>query len=339
MPSITIAVYDGCRASSFTNLLDMLDIANLQWQKRYATSETLFRWQLASVDGKPIRTATQVRMAVDTTLQSAAPADIVMVAASKYSNKLEFPDFLKRQRPLTQWLKQRGEAGALVMSLCTGTFLLAESGLLNGKRATTTWWLADLFKNLYPQVTLDVNQLLIQDSNVMVAGAGSTDALMALQLIERYMGQQIASLTSKLMLVDNNQIEQTPYLTLQQQLQHNDSLVADAQTWLQVHMREPGALEKLAGHLNVSSRTLIRRFKQVMDITPNRYLQNLRIDAAKRLLESSGSSIETVMLQVGYNDLSSFSRLFQRKTGLTPRAYRARFQYANSPYVNTATGT
>ncbi|WP_439135032.1 GlxA family transcriptional regulator [Pseudomaricurvus sp.] len=328
MPTITIAVYDGCRPSSFTNLLDMLDIANLQWQKRYETQEILFRWQLASVDGKPIRTATNIRMAVDTTLQNATETDMVMVAASKYSNKEEFPDFVKRQRPLTQWIKQRGEDGALVMTLCTGTFLVAESGLLDGKLATTTWWLSDLFQRLYPKVTLDVNQLLINADNVMVAGAGSTDSLMALQLIERYMGQQIASLTSKLMLVDNNQIEQTPYLTLQQQLQHNDSLVADAQTWLQVHMKEPGALEKLATHLNVSSRTLIRRFKQVMDITPNRYLQNLRIDAAKRLLESSGSSIETIMLQVGYNDLSSFSRLFQRKTGLTPRAYRARFQYA-----------
>ncbi|MBU3070398.1 helix-turn-helix domain-containing protein [Aestuariicella sp. G3-2] len=329
MPSITIAVYDGCRTSSFSNLMDMLDIANLQWQKRYDTQEALFRWQLASVDGKPIRTATNVRIAVDTTLQNATETDVIMVAASKYSNKQEFPDYLKRQRPLIQWIKQRGEQGALVMALCTGTFLLAESGLLDGKRATTTWWLADLFQRLYPQITLDVNQLLVNSDNVIVAGAGSTDSIMALQLIERYMGQQVASLTSKLMLVDNNQIEQTPYLTLQQQLQHNDSLVADAQTWLQVHMKEPGALEKLATHLNVSSRTLIRRFKQVMDITPNRYLQNLRIDAAKRLLETSGGTIETIMLQVGYNDLSSFSRLFQRKTGLTPRAYRARFQYRN----------
>ncbi|GAB3110547.1 helix-turn-helix domain-containing protein [Aestuariicella hydrocarbonica] len=337
MPTITIAVYDGCRASSFTNFLDMLDIANLQWQKRYDTSETLFRWKLASGDGKPIRTATHIRMAVDSTFQDAEPSDVVMVAAAQYGNKQAFPEFLKRQRLLIQWLKQRSDQGAMLLTLCTGTFLVAETGILNNQRATTTWWQADLFRARYPSVTLDVDQLLIQSDNFMIAGAGNTDSLMALKLIERYMGHQIASLTSKLMLVDNNQVEQTPYLTLQQQLQHNDSLVADAQTWLQIHMKEPGALDKLAEHLNVSSRTLIRRFKQVMEVTPNRYLQNLRIDTAKRLLETSGNSIEAIMLQVGYNDLSSFSRLFQRKTGLTPRAYRARFQYPNSghsPQIN-----
>ncbi len=327
MPNITIAVFNGCRSSSFTNLLDMLDIANLQWQKRYGTTDTLFRWQLASIDGQPIRTATHIRMAVDSSLQAAPDTDIVMVAAAQYSNKQDFPSVLQAQQPLVNWLKRRGDNGALILSLCTGTFLLAETGLLDHQQATTTWWLADLFRARYPQVDLHVEQLLIDSKDFLIAGAGNTDALMALKLIERYMGQQIASLTSKLMLVDSNQVEQTPYLTLQQQLQHNDSLVADAQTWLQVHMREPGALDKLAEHLKVSSRTLIRRFKHVMDVTPNRYLQNLRIDTAKRLLETSDKTIEGVMLQVGYNDLSSFSRLFQRKTGLTPRAYRGRFQF------------
>jgi transcriptional regulator GlxA family with amidase domain len=329
MPSIAIAVHDGCRLSSFSNVLDMLDIANLQWQKRYDTADTLFRWQLVSRDGRPIRTATNVRIAVDTTFQDAEPADVVLVAASPYSNKQEFPEFLNKQRPLIHWLKKQAENGKTVISSCTATFLLAETGLLQGKPATTTWWLADLFRARYPGILLDVEQLIVKADNMITGGAGNTDSLIALRLIEKYMGQQIASLTSKLMLVDSNHVEQTPYLTLQQQLNHNDSLVADAQTWLQIHMKEPGALEKLADHLGVSSRTLIRRFKQVMSVTPNRYLQNLRIDTAKRLLETSGGSIESIMLQVGYNDLSSFSRLFQKKTGLTPRAYRARFQSAS----------
>ena len=326
MPSIAIAVHDGCRTSSFAGLLDFLDIANLQWQKRYDTADALFRWQLVSKDGRPIRSATNIRMAVDTTFQDAEPADIVLVAASPYTTKRDFPEILAKQKPLINWLKHQAEKGTTVISSCTATFLLAETGLLSGKKATTTWWLADLFRTRYPDIELDIEQLIVKADNLMTGGAGNTDSLMALRLIEKYMGQQIASLTSKLMLVDSNHVEQTPYLTLQQQLQHNDSLVADAQTWLQVHMKEPGALEKLAEHLGVSSRTLIRRFKQVMSVTPNRYLQNLRIDTAKRLLETSGGSIESIMLQVGYNDLSSFSRLFQRKTGLTPRAYRGRFQ-------------
>ncbi|MGH1371495.1 MAG: GlxA family transcriptional regulator [Cellvibrionaceae bacterium] len=326
MPSIAIAVHDGCRLSSFSNILDMLDIANLQWKKRYDTADTLFRWQLVSRDGRPIRTATQVRIAVDCAFQDAEPADVVLVAASPYSNKQEFPEFLSKQRPLINWLKHQAENDKLIISSCTATFLLAETGLLDGKPATTTWWLSELFQKRYPSIELDIEQLIIKSGNLVTGGAGNTDSLMALRLIEKYMGQQIASLTSKLMLVDSNHVEQTPYLTLQQQLNHNDSLVADAQTWLQIHMKEPGALDKLAEHLGVSSRTLIRRFKQVMSVTPNRYLQNLRIDTAKRLLETSGGTIESIMLQVGYNDLSSFSRLFQKKTGLTPRAYRGRFQ-------------
>lgn len=335
MPSIAIAVHDGCRLSSFSNILDMLDIANLQWKKRYDTADTLFRWQLVSRDGRPIRTATQVRIAVDSTYHDAEAADIVLVAASPYSNKQDFPDFLSKQRPLIQWLKHQAEHDKLIISSCTATFLLAETGLLDGRPATTTWWLSELFQKRYPKIKLDIEQLIVKSGNLVTGGAGNTDSLMALRLIEKYMGQQIASLTSKLMLVDSNHVEQTPYLTLQQQLNHNDSLVADAQTWLQIHMKEAGALDKLADHLSVSSRTLIRRFKQVMSITPNRYLQNLRIDTAKRLLETSGGTIESIMLQVGYNDLSSFSRLFQKKTGLTPRAYRGRFQSASDTHSET----
>ncbi|NIB43993.1 helix-turn-helix domain-containing protein [Pseudomaricurvus alkylphenolicus] len=329
MPKVTIAVYDGARLSSFSNLLDTLDIANMQWQKQYEAREALFEWQLASPGGRAVTSATRMPVVPDCSLADAGRSDIVIVAAGKYSNKYHYPQFLDQQRRLISWLRQQGEAGSDIVASCTATFLLAETGLLDGLRATTTWWLANLFRERYPRIELDVNKLLVNSENYIIGGAGNTDSLVAMQLIERYMGPQIAALTSKLMLVDANHVEQTPYMTLQQQLQHNDSLVAEAQSWLQVNMREPGALDKLADHLNVSSRTLIRRFKQAMDITPNRYLQNLRIDTAKRLLETSGSTIEAIMLQVGYNDLSSFSRLFQRKTDLTPRAYRSRFAYVD----------
>ena len=175
-------------------------------------------------------------------------------------------------------------------------------------------------------IFLKVEQLITEQDRLICGGAANSHQLISLRMVENCMGTNIASLSAKTLLVDTNEIEQTPYLTLQNQQQHNDQLVSSAQSWIQRNLKEKISLEELSQHLSVSQRTLIRRFKYAIKDTPNSYIQNLRIDTAKKLLESSGHSVDKIMEQVGYADISSFSRLFRRKTGLTPKAYRQRFQ-------------
>lgn len=326
MPTISFVIPEGFRLANLGSFQDLLHVANRQWQKVHGNNDVSFEWHTVAQDNQPIESATGIKITPDYSLSQCPPANITIVPALSYTGKHQWPSLLDRHKPIYQLLQQRDQQGDMIISHCTSVFLLAESGILSNRPATTAWWLKDTFAERYPHIELQIDQLTVESDNIITGAAGNSDQLLTLNLIERYMGPQISALVSKLLLIDLNRIEQTPFLTLQQQLQHNDSLVADAQTWLQNNLRESAAVSNLPDVLKVSARTLIRRFTNALGETPNRYLQNLRIDTAKRLLETTDQNVEGVMTQVGYTDLSSFSRLFQRKTGLTPRAYRHRFR-------------
>lgn len=324
MPSVTFAVPPHHRLSNLGAFQDLLHVANRQWQKTFGNQDVQFEWHTASIDGKPVEAATGLKVAMDSSLKDSPESNIIVIPALTYTTRAQWDKDLAELTELFQWLRERRSTD-LIVSHCTGVFSLAEAGLLDNRSATTAWWLKEQFRDRYPAIQLDIDQLIVESDNILTGAAGNSDQLLALNIINRYMGPQITALVSKLLLVDLNRMEQTPFLTLQQQLEHTDSLVADAQTWLQNNLKESAAVSNLPEVLKVSARTLIRRFNNALGETPNRYLQNLRIDTAKRLLETTDQSVEVIMSQVGYTDLSSFSRLFQRKTGLTPRAYRHRF--------------
>lgn len=327
MPNIALIAYDDCYTSSLAKVQDNLNVANAFWRKQHGDTEGQFTTKILSMDQEVIQTTSGLRMLSDGNLSQAEDCQVIFVPSLHYAGELPFNRRIRQLQPLVDWLRSQHKKGKLIMGHCTSSFILAETGLLDGGTATTSWWLEKRFKQRYPNIELNIRQLYIEHNRVISGAAANSEQLMALRLIERFMGKSIANQCAKATLLNTNEIEQTAFLTLENQLEHNDPLVSKAQAWLQRNMKERFSLDQLADELAVSTRTLIRRFKQVLDETPNRYLQNLRIDTAKRMLENSGLAVESVMLQVGYTDLSSFSRLFQRKTGLTPRAYRQRFQH------------
>lgn len=196
---------------------------------------------------------------------------------------------------------------------------------------TTTWWLERQFRAKYPKVDLQIRSVITESDRLVCAGASASYLLQAIRIIERFSGPAIASQTAKSLLIDVSQTSQVPYLPLLVERAHSDSLVERAQHWLQSNMTKELRISVLADALAISDRTLIRRFKAALGQTPLAYLQDLRLEAARALLETGDLSVEAIGGQVGYNDTSSFSRLFRQRIGMSPGAYRNRFQINSAP--------
>ncbi|MCV6624793.1 MAG: helix-turn-helix domain-containing protein, partial [Cellvibrionaceae bacterium] len=288
MPNIALLAYDDCYTSSLAKVQDNLHIANAYWRKQHGDTEGQFVTKVISVDAKNVASIGGLNFFVDGDLSLADDCQVIVVPSLFYSGEPAFSRKLKQMRPMVDWLRSQHAKGKTLMGHCTSSFILAETGLLDGGIATTSWWLEKRFRQRYPDVELNIRQLFVEHNRVMSGAAANSEQLMTLRLIERFMGKSIASQCAKATLLNTNEVEQTAFLTLENQLEHNDPLVSKAQAWLQRNMKERFSLNQLADELAVSTRTLIRRFKQVLDETPNRYLQNLRIDTAKRMLENSG---------------------------------------------------
>jgi transcriptional regulator GlxA family with amidase domain len=223
---------------------------------------------------------------------------------------------------LLQWAQDKG---VMVIGNCTGNFFLAEAGLLDGKRATTHWGYQDLFKQKYPSVNLQADKLITVDGNIYCAGGGLAWFDLGIHIIEKQLGYDAAVQTAKAFVIDYRRESQLSYNLSRTSIQHQDDMIAQVQSYLDEYYSRQQNLDELAALFNVSKRTLIRRFKQALNSTPNAYIQTIRIEVAQKLLAESPLSVEQIMNNVGYEDISSFRRLFKHQVGLTPVEYRKRF--------------
>lgn len=329
MPRAAILTYDGCYASSVAGFADILQIANSHLRLEQAPASALFDWCFVSPSGGPM-TASNGLPLQTRKLGPRERFDLVFVPSFHYGGHRQFDAFLDRQADACAWMTAQWRAGAWVAANCTGTFILAQTGLLNGRAATTTWWLERQFRMKFPEVDLQLRPVITEMDRLICAGASASYLVQTVRVIERFAGPVIASQCAKAMLIDVSQTSQIPYLPLLAQRNHSDALVHKAQRWLQRNMTQDLKISELAEALAVSDRTLIRRFRSVLDQTPLTYLQDLRLEAARALLETSSHSVEDVACQVGYSDASSFSRLFRQRIGMSPGAYRGRFQMTSS---------
>ncbi len=229
---------------------------------------------------------------------------------------------------LVQWLGRFREAAAgqvRVASNCTGAFLLAEAGLLDGRQATTHWGFSNQFRQRFPAVDLQSDKLITVDGHIACAGGGMAWWDLGVYLVERFAGAKVARELAKAFVIDAGRTSQAPYGALQARRYHSDAAVLTLQDWLEANYTRPVTLQTLARLAGLTERSLIRRFKAATGDTPTGYLQILRVESARQHLENSRSPVEEVTRMVGYEDVSSFSRLFRKHTGLAPGVYRARF--------------
>lgn len=275
-----------------------------------------------------------LRLAVER--HGAAIASVVQVPAEELPagpfHLLFIPPSIEQQPPvpsarLVSWLRQQHGKGCVLASACAGIFLLAPTGLLDGKAATTHWLLAERCKKEFPAIHVQPERLLVDEGDVVTAGGISAWMDLTLALVGRFFGGATAVALGKYFLLDAGSRQQSYFSCFTPILDHKDGLVLTVQHRLERHFAAPLSVAAMAAWVHVSPRTLQRRFRAATGESPIRYLQKLRLAKAQALLESTRLSLEEIVIEVGYGDLSSFRGLFRQQCGLSPSRYRQRFSF------------
>ncbi len=326
MPRVAILGFDAVHASVLGGVADMLQVANAHMLRQGIPASEFFEWDFLSAQQHRVRASNGLELGTRPLAEQRGRYDLVFIPSLHYQGWRSFQRFLSAQHSVQAWLIEQWEQGAWLCANCTATFLLAETGLLDNRMATTTWWLEHHFRQRFPLVDLQMRPMITESERLVCGGAHASFLMQTVHVLKQFAGQAIAMQCAHSMLIDLTQTTQTPLQPLVADRSHNDPLVQRAQRWLQERLAEPVRMTELAQYLAVSERTLIRRFNAVLQQPPLTYLQNLRIDTARSLLEAGDLSIEQIALHAGYSDISSFSRLFRKRIGFTPAAYRARFR-------------
>ncbi|SPL70639.1 HTH-type transcriptional regulator CdhR [Acinetobacter stercoris] len=322
MIKVTLVGFDGVLASALTGILDLFSMAGVSWnriQKREI--ERLFHVNIASKNAGVIQCINGMRIQSNLAFCEIYDTDLVVIPTIG----ADIQDVLNNNPELLEFIQHAHQNTWMIAGNCTGNFILAEAGILNGRCATTHWGFQDDFKKRYPEVLLHADQLVTRDEHIYCAGGGIAWFDLGLHFIERFYGFEVAIETAKSFVIDYRRESQLSYSLLKIAKPHQDILIQDIQNWMSLNFSEEFSIDTIAEKFNITPRTLIRRFKNALDITPNVYIQILRVEAAQKQLEETQHSIEQIMQAVGYHDLSSFRRLFFKKTGLTPLEYRKRF--------------
>ncbi|WP_028115594.1 GlxA family transcriptional regulator [Ferrimonas senticii] len=322
MLNVVVLGFDKALSSAIAGVVDLLSLTGISWNRlQNQTPEPKFQVQIASKDGGPIRCINGIDLNAHIAFADIAEPDAIVIPTIGG----HIPDVLAHNPKLLAVIRHAHQHNWLIAANCTGNFLLAEAGVLDGRQATTHWGYEQLFRQRYPQVELQPQLMLTRDDNLFSAGGGQAWFDLALHLIEQAYGYETALETAKAFVLDYHRDSQQSYSLMKLAKPHKDPLVHQIQRHLDNHFAEPQNLDDLARQFNVSKRTLIRRFNHALNIAPNGYIQSLRIESARKRLEQTSQTVEQVMNAVGYEDASSFRRLFRQYTGATPTEYRKRF--------------
>lgn len=322
MIRVTIVVFDFVLSSAVSAMNELLYFAgNVHHPAVHPEEGQRFSIKLASWDGKPVKTMNQVPLSPHCAIPDIEQSDVWLVP----SIAGDIERTLEENGPLIQFLRKVGQTDAMLGSNSSGAFFLAEAGLLDGKLATTHRSNEALFRQRYPDVKLQFKQRLTHDGSILTERGGMSWFDMGLYLVELFCGRAVAAATAEYYMVDNQRSGQLSFAPASNRKQHNDNTVLDIQHWMESRIGESIALEDVVQRFGLSNRSLIRRFKQATGQTPIQYLQKLRLEEACKLLLHTGESIELITSRVGYEDISSFARLFKRRMGMSPGSYRAKF--------------
>ena len=280
-----------------------------------------FRVTTASVDGRAVLCDGPIHIKPMAALKDIHRTDLIFIPTTG----LGIEDVAERNAQVVPWLKRWQERGTAIASVCSGVGLVAETGMLDGKRATTHWALAGRFREKYPRVKW-LPELMVTEDRGFFCGGGVHAALdLSLYLVEKFCGHEIAMQSAKALLIDTPRAWQAGFAVVPLKTEHSDGPISKAQDWLHENFHRTFPLDEPARRVGMSSRNFIRRFKQATGDSPLSYLQKLRIAAAKRMLEVDHRSVQEVSDAVGYQDVAFFRALFQRHTGASPTAYREKF--------------
>ncbi len=281
--------------------------------------------QLVSANSGALGVSNDVLVTPHATLAECPPVDIVCVPEV---NLPPGTPLKERFAIEIDWLIQRYADGALLATACSGAMLLAEAGLLDGLEATTHWAWCPTLARSHPTVKVHEQRALVVTSEgqrLVMAGGGTTWLDLALYLVARSVDVETAMQVARINLIDWHSIGQQPFARLARTRQVEDSVIGRSQTWIAEHYDEPNPVTALVRLSGLAERSFKRRFQQATGMSPLEYVQALRIEEAKHMLEAGDEPVEAIAHEVGYEDAAFFSRLFHRKVNLSPTQYRKRF--------------
>lgn len=328
MKHISILVPEG--DSSLSNLeatYKMFNMANDALQK--VGENPMFTTHLVGTHKQARLSNGQFSITPNACIEDVEQTDLIIIPAIHG----DYKDVISKNRAFIPWMRQQYTAGAEIASLCIGAFLLASTGLLNGKDCATHWLAVKEFREMFPEVNL-VDDKIITDENGLYTSGGAYSSLnLNLYLVEKFAGREMAVLSSKIFEIDINRNSQSPFIIFKGQKSHNDSEILSIQEYIEQNYQDKITVDELSEKIATSRRTFERRFKKATSNTVIEYLQRVKIEAAKKALEKGKKTINEIMFDVGYNDPKSFREIFKKITNMTPSEYSNKYRKITSiPY-------
>jgi transcriptional regulator GlxA family with amidase domain len=322
MKDVTVLILDETFSSTAVGPMEVFSHAGTLWNLLTGAPQSpRFRVTTASANGRSVRCDGPIRIQPDAALADIRKTDLIFIPTTG----LSVDDVVERNAPVVPWLKRWHKRGAAIASVCSGVGLVAASGLLDGKRATTHWALAERFRSKYPKVKW-MPELMVTEDHGFYCGGGVHAALdLSLYLVEKFCGHDVAVQSAKALLIEMPRAWQAGFAIVPLKTEHNDEAISGAQQWLHENFHQTFSLDAPARRVGMSLRNFVRRFKQATGDSPLPYLQKLRVAAAKRLLESDHRTMQEISDAVGYQDVAFFRSVFQRHTGVSPSVYREKF--------------
>jgi transcriptional regulator GlxA family with amidase domain len=322
MKNVTIIVPEGAVLSTITDPRYMFTACNELLKG--TGKEPVFNVQVAGLKNNVSLNDGVFMVHCDILLDDVRHTDLVIIPALSGNMR----DAVEINKGYVPWIVEQYKNGAEIASLCIGAFLLASTGLLKGKQCSTHWLYAGEFRNMFPDVMLVDDKVVTDQNGLYSSGGANLFWNLLLYLVEKYTDRQTAILASKFFLLDISRINQSSFIMFRGQKDHNDDTVKKAQEYIEMNFKDKITVDGLCDLFGVGRRTFERRFKKATTNTIVEYIQRVKIEAAKKELETGRKTISEVMYDVGYTDTKAFRDVFKKIAGLSPVDYRSRYNMA-----------
>ncbi|WP_217603581.1 GlxA family transcriptional regulator [Chitinophaga sp. GbtcB8] len=320
MKHLTIIVPEGeNNLSSIVGTYKIFTRANEYW-KASGRSE-LFKIELAGISDEVEFYGGLFAVRPQTHISSIKKTNLIVIPSLNHN----YQKAVKGNQLLIDWVAKQYKEGAEIASICTGAFMLASSGLLDGRACSTHWAAADNFRTMFPKVNLQPDKLITDENGIYTNGGAYSFLNLVLYLVEKYFDRQTAIFCSKVFQIEMDRQSQSAFTIFTGQKLHGDEMVKQAQAYLESNLQEKISIEQLSSKFAVGRRNFDRRFIKATGNTPIEYSQRVKIESAKKAFETSRKTINEVMYEVGYSDLKAFREVFRKITGMSPLEYRMRY--------------
>jgi transcriptional regulator GlxA family with amidase domain len=321
MKHLTILVPDakGANLSSIVGTYKIFTRANQRWSA--LGKEPRFNIQLAGAQAEFELYDGLFVIRPHTLFSKIRKTDLIIIPSLQH----DIVEPLKQNAELVNWVKAQRNKGAEVASICTGAFLLAATGLLDGKNCSTHWNATEEFRKTFPAVNLLPDKIITDERGIYTNGGAYSFLNLILYLVEKYYDRPTAIYCAKVFQIDIDRNSQSPFTIFTGQKDHNDVMVQKVQEYIESRITDKISMEDLAAKFKINRRSFDRRFIKATGNTPSLYQQRVRMEVAKKAFEISSKTVNEVMFDVGYSDLKAFREVFRRTTGLSPVEYKSRY--------------